>query len=627
MKTTLYVLGAAMALAIILAGCSNPFTAARSASRAGGQTVDRTIAATPSGTVTVSEQARLTLSDYQGRTLPIASVAATGDTVVAGNVTASDSTGARSGEVAAFVPNGAGWSQQVSLGYGDNYAFGSSVAIDGATMVVGAPESNGGYAFVYVRNGTAWSLQARIVNPRNAYGTSNFGWSVAISGDTIVVGSVTNGNGPDVGDAFVYVRNGTTWSEQALLSPNDAIDPSAGGFGSVAIDGDTVVVGASSDSHIASDAGSAYVFVRNGTTWSQEAKLTAPDAAANDWFGHSVAISGDTALVASDSGGGAAYAFIRSGTTWSEQAKLTSGSGISSSLYAVALDGNTALIGAPQASGGTGAAYLWLRNGGSWSEQATLSPSSASDTTFGSMVALRGGVAFVAASGNFAANPCAYVYSVTVTPPPATGFSDSFNRPDGADIGNGWIEKNTSAFSLQNGRVVKASSWGYRDIIAYRPAGESLLNVQAQTEFTDTTDNQWAPGSPQIWVRVRNDTVATGGSLDGYVLFIDDSPDKAAIALENGSEQLSWMQDISLSSPVMPGGTYRLTLSALGTNPVRLSADIEAQTGSGWQSIGSLDMTDASASRISTAGTVGFSGGTAGGRYAYDNFAYQEIPQ
>ena len=168
-----------------------------------------------------------------------------------------------------------------------------------------------------------------------------FGTTVGLSGDTAVVGAFLDDHagGMWAGSAYVFVRGGTTWSEQAKLTASDA--EASDRFGrSVAVSGDTVVVGAFQDDHSGvEDAGSAYVFVRSGTTWSEQAKLTAGDAAElpfgpplppGDRFGYSLALSGDTAVVGAhhDSVGGdfyagSAYVFVRGGTTWTEQAKLT----------------------------------------------------------------------------------------------------------------------------------------------------------------------------------------------------------------------------------------------------------------------------------------------------------------
>ncbi|MCH7984763.1 MAG: hypothetical protein IIC28_12430, partial [Chloroflexi bacterium] len=197
--------------------------------------------------------------------------------------------------------------------------FGDSAAIDGETAVFGSKfdddaGSDSGTASVFVRNGTSWSLQQKLAASDAAAGDT-FGNSVAISGDTVVVGAPLDSDaGTDSGSAYVFVRSGTSWSQQAKLTAGDA---AAGDFFgvSVAISGDTVVVGAPFDADAGADSGSAYVFVRSGTTWSQQAKLTAGDAAAGDQFGCSVAISGDTVVAGTpfddDAGtdSGSAYVF------------------------------------------------------------------------------------------------------------------------------------------------------------------------------------------------------------------------------------------------------------------------------------------------------------------------------
>ncbi len=155
----------------------------------------------------------------------------------------------------------------------------------------------------------------------------------------------------------MFTRSGTTWTQQAKLTAADGAAGDQFGY-SVAISGDTVVITANADDNDVNgiDSGSAYVFTRSGTTWSQQAKLTAADGASRDWFGVRVAISGDTAVITADADdddvngvdSGSAYVFTRSGTTWYQQAKLTAADGAAVDLfgYSVALSGDTAVIGA-----------------------------------------------------------------------------------------------------------------------------------------------------------------------------------------------------------------------------------------------------------------------------------------
>ncbi len=198
-----------------------------------------------------------------------------------------------------------------------------------------------------------------------------FGVSVAVDGDTAVIGAYGNDDaGPESGSAYVFVRNGTTWSEQAKLTASDAATYDRFGD-SVAADGDTAVIGAPLDDDAAPESGSAYVFVRNGTTWNEQAKLTASDAATSDVFGESVAVDGDTAAIGSplddDAGfdSGSAYVFVRSGTTWNEQAKLTASDAAAYDVFgkSVAVGGDTAVVGArlnDDAGTNSGSAYVYI---------------------------------------------------------------------------------------------------------------------------------------------------------------------------------------------------------------------------------------------------------------------------
>ncbi len=354
---------------------------------------------------------------------------------------------------------------------GFNDQFGHSVAVSGDIAVVGAnaersdatgvngdqnndnaPQS--GAAYVFVRNGATWTQEAYLKASNTETGDV-FGWSVAISGDTIVVGAASedsdangvNGNqsdnnAPTSGAAYVFVRNGTTWSQQAYLkaSNSDEVDQ----FGSsVAIDGDTVVVGAIGESSNATGvnggqtdnsahfAGAAYVFVRNGTTWSQQAYLKASNTDAEDSLGNSVAISGDTVVVGapfessnakgingnqsdnSASQAGASYVFVRNGTTWSQQAYVKASNTDAGDFFgfSVALSGDTAVVGAYQeASNATGinggqndnsrplsgAAYVFVRTGATWSQQAYIKASNTGGF-FGYSVAASGDTAVVGA--------------------------------------------------------------------------------------------------------------------------------------------------------------------------------------------------------------------------------------
>jgi len=319
--------------------------------------------------------------------------------------------------------------------------FGDSVAIFADTVVVGAYAddhaggTNAGSAYVFVRSGTTWTEQARLT-ASDAADFDLFGTSVALAGDTALIGSNQDDHagGINAGSAYVFVRSGTIWSEQAKLLASDAAENDIFGF-SVSLSGDTALVGAYGDDHAGgTDAGSAYVFVRSGTSWSQQQRLSASGAAASDFFGCSVALSGATAVVgaygddhAGGTDAGSAFVFVRSGTSWTQQAMLVAPDAeVNDNFgFSVALSDNTAVVAAngDDHTGGidAGAAYLFARSGASWSlqDKLTASDAAASDS-FGTAVALSDDTALVGASGDNLASGAdagsAHVFAIEVTP-------------------------------------------------------------------------------------------------------------------------------------------------------------------------------------------------------------------
>jgi hypothetical protein len=288
-------------------------------------------------------------------------------------------------------------------------AFGFSVAVEGDTAVVGAVDGHA--AYVFVRGGSAWSRQA-VLTPADGV-TGQFGCAVALAGDTAVVGATTadvGGNAAE-GAAYVFVRNGTTWSQQAVLTPSDGRANDFFGR-SVAIADDRAVVGApGADPGGNLSQGAAYVYSRGGGTWSQEAELVATDGAAGDGLGRSVAISGDTAVAGAtgavregSTSRGAAYVFVRGGGAWSQQAKCV-GDGTAAWAHlgtSVAIQGDTLAAGAQDdivaSQDGQGAAYVFVRSGTAWSQQARLTAADgAAYESFGSSIALSGDTAVVGA--------------------------------------------------------------------------------------------------------------------------------------------------------------------------------------------------------------------------------------
>jgi hypothetical protein len=297
--------------------------------------------------------------------------------------------------------------------------FGHSVAISGGTIVVGASQdddggSASGSVYVYDGNGATWSEQAKLT-ASDASGDDFFGSSVAVHGDTLVVGAhgddLVNGSKYDEGSAYVFVRSGASWSQQAKITASDAAPKDLFGL-SAAVDQDTVVIGAPYHDDAGAESGSVYVFVRSGGVWSQQAKLTAIDGAPGDLFGASVSVAGETVVIGSprdDDGGknsGSVYVFVRSGSVWSQQAKVTAGDAAPYDSFgrSVSVFGDTAAIGAFQSDAAgvnSGSAYVFTRSGNSWTERAELVGSdTAALDSFGCSLSLDDGRLVVGAFGD-----------------------------------------------------------------------------------------------------------------------------------------------------------------------------------------------------------------------------------
>ncbi|KIG19527.1 Molybdopterin oxidoreductase, iron-sulfur binding subunit [Enhygromyxa salina] len=402
---------------------------------------------------------------------------ASGGTGIDGNQ--ADNSASNAGAVYVFARSGTVWSQQAYLKASNSDLddrFGQSVTLsdDGDTLAVGAygedssatgidgnqadnSASVAGAVYVFVRSGAVWSQQVYL-KASNSDSDDRFGWSVALSGDgdTLAVGAYgedssatgIDGNQADnsasvAGAVYVFVRSGAVWSQQAYLKASNS--GSGDYFGrSVALsgDGDTLAVGAYGEDsgatgidgnqadNSASSAGAVYVFVRSGAVWSQQAYLKASNSGSGDYFGRSVALSGDGDTLAvgaygedsgatgidgnqadnSASSAGAVYVFVRSGAVWSQQAYLKASNSGSGDYFgrSVALsgDGDTLAVGAAyEASGATGidgneandsvsyagAVYVFTRSEAVWSQQAYVKASnSGSGDYFGWSVALSG---------------------------------------------------------------------------------------------------------------------------------------------------------------------------------------------------------------------------------------------
>ena len=323
-----------------------------------------------------------------------------------------------------YIRNGKNWEEQAHIfprnAGDDGNGFGSTVSISEKTAAIGAPTANGGQdnpankggqdnsfgsIYIFLRSGNEWIQRAKFEGDDTDIG-DRFGSSVSIDRNTIVVGAPRDDDaGVSSGSAYIFVRDGDRWKQQAKLVPKDLGRSDT--FGSaVFVRGDTVVVGATGHTPIggARFAGAAYVFVREGEHWVQQAKLIAADAGKTDRFGSSVAIGGDTIVVGSplhdtDAGtdAGAAYIFVPDGVIWKQQAKLVSKEARAKDHHfgnSVATSGNIAIVGAPgddDAARASGAVYSFVRADGVWEErQKVVADNGAQDLKFGFSVAMSG---------------------------------------------------------------------------------------------------------------------------------------------------------------------------------------------------------------------------------------------
>lgn len=290
--------------------------------------------------------------------------------------------------------------------------FGKSVSISGDYAVAGALAndengSNSGSAYIFYYDGTNWYQQAKLIASDGA-ALDMFGKSVSISSDYVVLGATGNDdNGYNSGSAYIFSRSGTIWTEQAKLTASDGATENSFGC-SVSISGDYAVVGAMGNDENGTHAGAAYIFHRSGTIWSQQAKLLASDGVAHDIFGKSVAIFGDYAIISagSVSSNGFCYIYKRSGSTWTEQAKLTASDGATDNYfgYSVSICGDYAVISAFSDDDNgisSGSAYVFNRSGTIWTEQTKLlAPDGAAYDRFGRSVSMSGNVVIIGADGN-----------------------------------------------------------------------------------------------------------------------------------------------------------------------------------------------------------------------------------
>jgi hypothetical protein len=330
------------------------------------------------------------------------------------------------GEAFIYEKKGANWERIQNLKptpKNDYYLeFGSVVAIDGDYAVVGVPSDSitawdQGSVYVYQRVDSIWVQQTKLTATDKTQGDL-FGSSVAIHGRFIIVGAPRDdiGANSNQGSAYIFVRNGNTWSQQQkIVSTDGAFNDYFGA--SVAIYNDHAVIGADHANITNSDQGAAYVFTRNNASWTQQTKLIVPNLLQQTYFGNAVAIQDTTIVIGAYSGvtteflPGSVYIFTGSQATWLQRQKLDADDATNGAEFgrSLSLHDNNLVIGAPQKNN-VGASYLFTYKNNSWKQEAKFLSSNTATFYFGYRVSVHEGTIMVCAPAELNAGKYGAVY-------------------------------------------------------------------------------------------------------------------------------------------------------------------------------------------------------------------------
>jgi CSLREA domain-containing protein len=511
---------------------------------------------------TWTEQEILDPGNRQGVPIPVPVIFS--GTIIFGIPTDDTTAGVDSGSVFVYTLDNGTWVEQPKLipSYErENAQAGYSVAIDGDTAVVGAWRDTSqlgtaeGAAYVYKRAEAGWRLQQKLTSMSGIDGGS-FGFSTAIDGNTIAIGAkFDTGNFITSGAAYVYVFDGVSWNFQQKLVADDGFQGDELGF-SIALEGNTIIAGAwKSDTAPLHDSGSAYIFTRNGTVWTQQQKLAAPNAQSIDRYGASVGISGNTIVVGSldeSPGGfnnGSAYVYVQNGNVWTEQQKLAALDGAPVDLFgaSVAISGNTIAVGAYEDDDlngvptgisyfDSGSAYVFVRNGNVWTEQQKLTASDGNDFDwFGYSIAIDGDTIVVGAENDDSSTGSAYVFTRSGTnwsqKQKTMAYDGTFNDYFGAGVGvsgnavivGAWLDNSSAGPDSGSAYIYRLSACTTPELVT-NPASQAVCagtNVRlAVSAQGDGLIYQWRkngndiPGANAASYLIANASTNDAGSYD-----------------------------------------------------------------------------------------------------------------
>jgi FG-GAP repeat protein len=487
-------------------------------------------------------------------------VAISGDTVVVG--AGFDDVGSASNDIYIYSWNDVdtAWDETVIYVSDDQSSWSNYLDISGTTIVVGDKRDNengesSGCVYVYQWDGDIWA-EAKLT-ASDAEAGDQFGWSAAIDGDTIVVGArYEDDNGDDSGSAYIYQWNGSGWDETKLLSSDGANRDAFGA--SVAVSGDTVVVGARYDDDNGPKSGTAYIYQLNGSIW-EETKLVSSDVTEDDRFGGAVTVDGDIVVVGAsgddDNGtdSGSAYIYRKNGETW-EETKITASDGAAGDLFgwSVAVvdgDTDTVIIGAYGFDGyglDSGSAYMYQWNGDIWVESKFVAVDVMAGDNFGWSLAIDGDRVVTGArredsNGTDAGSAYTFELASIVDLTPPTVPTELTDVVYGNDVTLDWGD----SIDIDGGSGISEYIIEYANNTNF---GDANVEITSSSEL----DISGLNNDDYYW-RVKAVDVATNASdwsdIDSFTVDVQvlDAPSGLSLVINGDSVALDWADSVGLN--------------------------------------------------------------------------------